>query len=194
MKKLSVVIVLSAWLFQACNNNTKSNGNTVTDSAAKDLTAVKDTSPKMAITPEKEDVEFVNDAASGGMTEVELGKLAQQQAQNNRLKSFGAMMVADHSKANNELANLARAKHINLPGAPNTSDQQVIDKLTKTAGKDFDKAYTDDMIDDHKNDIKTFENATKNCKDPDIRAFAKKTLPVLKAHLDAINAIHDSMK
>ncbi|MDP9048761.1 MAG: DUF4142 domain-containing protein [Bacteroidota bacterium] len=195
MKKLSLILMLTfgAWLLQSCNSGTKTNSGT-TDSAAKDLTAVKDTSPKMVVTPEKEDVEFANDAASGGMTEVALGKLAQEKGQNKRVKSFGAMMVTDHTKANNEFAALAKTKNITLPGAPNSKDQAVIDILTKIARQDFDKAYVDDMIDDHKNDIKKFDEASKNCKDPDIRAFAVKTLPVLKAHLDAINAVHDSMK
>ncbi|MDB5122493.1 MAG: hypothetical protein JWP94_622 [Mucilaginibacter sp.] len=194
MKKLSILIVLAAWVLPACNSNTKSNSSATTDSAAKDNTVVKDTSTKMVTTPEKEDVDFVAEAASGGMTEVELGKLAQEKAQNARVKKFGAMMVMDHSKANDKLAALAKTKKIALPTGPNASDQKVIDKLSKLSGKDFDKAYVDDMIDDHKNDIKAFDNATKNCKDPDIKAFATKTLPVLKAHLDAINAVHDSMK
>jgi putative membrane protein len=194
MKKLNIMIVLTAWLFQACNNNTKSNSNTTADSAAQDNTAVKDTSTKMVATPEKEDVEFAAEAASGGMTEVELGKLAQQKGYNKRVKRFGAMMVMDHSKVNDKLGALAKAKKITLPTGPNATDQKVIDELSKLSGRDFDKAYINDMIDDHKNDIKAFENATKICRDPDIKAFAAKTLPRLKAHLDAINAVHDSMK
>lgn len=189
-----MMIALSAWLLQACNSHTKGSGGTTADGAAKDNTAVKDTTTRMVVTPEKEDVDFAAEAASGGMTEVELGKLAQQKGHNKRVKSFGSMMVMDHSKANNKLAALAAAKKITLPNVPNATGQKVIEKLSKLSGKDFDKAYVDDMIDDHKNDIKAFETATKHCKDPDIKAFAAKTLPVLKAHLDAINAVHDSMK
>lgn len=189
-----MMIALSAWLFQACSSHTKGSGGTTADSAAKDNTAVNDTTTRMVVTPEKEDVDFAAEAASGGMTEVELGKLAQQKGHNKRVKSFGSMMVMDHAKANNKLAALAAAKKITLPTAPNATDQKVIDKLSKLSGRDFDAAYIDDMIDDHKNDIKAFETATKHCKDPDIKAFAAKTLPVLKAHLDAINAVHDSMK
>lgn len=189
-----MMIALSAWLLQACNSHTKGSGGTTADGAAKDNTAVKDTTTRMVVTPEKEDVDFAAEAASGGMTEVELGKLAQQKGHNKRVKSFGSMMVMDHSKANNKLAALAAAKKITLPNVPNATGQKDIEKLSKLSGKDFDKAYVDDMIDDHKNDIKAFETATKHCKDPDIKAFAAKTLPVLKAHLDAINAVHDSMK
>jgi putative membrane protein len=187
MKKLSIIIALSAWLLQACSSHTKSSDSDTT-------TAIKDTATRMVLTPEKEDVDFATEAASGGMAEVELGKLAQQKGQNKRVKRFGAMMVMDHSKTNDKLAALAITKKITLPNAPNAAGQKIIDELSKLSGKDFDKAYVDDMIDDHKNDIKAFERATKICRDPDIKAFAAKTLPRLKAHLDAINAVHDSMK
>ena len=66
--------------------------------------------------------------------------------------------------------------------------------LSKKTGKDFDKAYVSSMIDDHKNDIKSFEKAIKFLRDSDLKAFAVKTLPVLKKHLDSINAIKASMK
>jgi len=66
--------------------------------------------------------------------------------------------------------------------------------LSAKSGADFDKAYVSNMIDDHKEDIKEFEDAAKNVKDPDLKAFAVKTLPTLKMHLDAIQKIHDSMK
>jgi putative membrane protein len=201
MKKLSMfmMVLLSGWLLQGCNGNTKSSSST--DSTAKqDVTAVKDTSikkdtsAKMSVAADNEDVKFAAEAASGGLTEVALGKLAQQKGVDKRVKNFGGMMVMDHSKANNEFKLLANSKNITLPTAPNADDQKVIDEMSKKSGKDFDKAYVNDMVDDHKKDIKKFEDASKNCKDPDIRAFATKTLPVLNKHLEAINTIHDSMK
>jgi putative membrane protein len=140
------------------------------------------------------DVNFAAEAASGGMTEVALGKIAQEKGVNARVKKFGSMMVMDHSKANDSLKALAVRKNITLPAAPNAKDQATIDKLSKLSGRAFDDAYVSDMIDDHKNDVKAFEDATKSLKDPDLKAFATKTLPVLKTHLDAINGIHDSMK
>lgn len=200
MKKLSALtmIMLSAWLFQGCNSNTKSS-STTDSTAAKDATAVndtakKDSSAKMSAAADTGDVKFATEAASGGMTEVALGKIAQEKGVNARVKKFGSMMVMDHSKANDSLKALASKKNITLPAAPNAKDQATIDKLSKLSGKAFDDAYVSDMIDDHKHDIKEFENASKSLKDPDLKGFATKTLPVLKTHLDAINAVHDSMK
>ena len=64
----------------------------------------------------------------------------------------------------------------------------------KNPARDFDKAYVEAMVDGHKKAVKLFTDAAQNCKDPDLKAFATKTLPTLKMHLDSIQAIHDSMK
>jgi putative membrane protein len=192
MKKFGLigVIVLGLWLVQACKGKDANSNLADADSTA----ALKDTNTKIGVPMEKGDVEFAIKAASGGMTEVALGQLAQQRGINVRVKNFGAMMIKDHSKANAKLMAIGKAKNIALPTAPNAKDQKVIDRLSKKLGSDFDKAYVNDMIEDHKKDIKAFEYAAKNCSDADIKAFATKTLPTLKNHLDAINTIHDSMK
>ena len=194
-----MMIVLAAWLFEACNGGSSSKVSDSTASTAKDATSVKDTvkadtSSKMNAMADADDIKFVAEAASGGMTEVALGKIAQQKGVNPRVKKFGAMMVTDHSKANERLKALAQSENIAVPSSPNADDQKTIDKLSAKSGRDFDDAYVSDMIDDHQHDIKAFEGASKTLKDPDLKAFAIKTLPVLKMHLDAINAVHDSMK
>jgi putative membrane protein len=199
MKKVGsgIIVLLAVWLFQACGghagNNSKANADSISKADA-DSSSRKDTLTKIGPPLEKGDVEFAMEAASGGLTEVALGKLAQEHGANIRVKNFGAMMIKDHSKANDKLMALAKSKKMALPTVPNASDQSIIDKLSKKSGKDFDEAYVSDMIDDHKKDIKTFQYALKNCSDPGLKAFASKTLPVLKNHLDAINTIHDSMK
>jgi putative membrane protein len=198
MRKLSYVmtIVLTAWIFQACHSNTKNDTKETADSAntAKIDSSKKDTASKMIGTIEKGDTKFAVEAASGGLTEVALGKIAAEKSVNTRVKNFGSMMVSDHTKANDELIALAKTKNITLPSAPDADDQKTIDDLSKKSGAAFDKAYVDDMVKDHKKDIKAFQDAAKNCADPDLKAFASKTLPVLQKHLDAINTIHDSMK
>jgi putative membrane protein len=197
MKKLSTIamIALAVWMFQACSGNTKTDSKAAADSAnAVNDSSKNDTSKKMTMVVEKEDAQFATEAASGGMAEVALGKLAQEKAVNSKVKNFGAMMVMDHSKANEAFKGIAKSKNITLPAAPGAEEQKTMDELSKKSGADFDKAYVSDMIEDHKKDIKAFEAASKTCKDPEIKAFAIKTLPVLRKHLDAINAIHDSMK
>jgi putative membrane protein len=195
MKSINLVITavaLSASVLQACNNsNTKNDSKANADSA----NAKKDTSSMgSTLAVNKDDAQFAVDAASGGMAEVELGKLAQSKATNPQVKEFAQKMVTDHTKANNELMDVAKLKNITLPSVPGADEQKVLADLTKKSGKDFDKAYVSAMVDDHKKDVKEFDGATKSVKDTDIKAFAVKTLPTLKMHLDMINKIHDSLK
>jgi|SRR5581483_5343274 len=195
MKKLRflIFIAFAAFSVQACKNKTKDMTK-----AADSANYTKDTSNHPAntggIAVDKDDARFAVEAANGGMAEVGMGKLAEQLAANPKVKSFGEMMVNDHSKANDELKKLARDKNITLPEAISLDEQKTETDLSKKKGKDFDKAYVSNMIDDHKKDVKAFEDAIKNLKDPDLKAFAEKTLPTLKHHLNSIEAIHDSMK
>lgn len=193
MKKISLLIVTitAAGLLQACHSNKDSKASADSANTAKADTAKKDST---ASTVDKDDAKFAVAAANGGMAEVELGTLAQQKAANQKVKDFGGMMVSDHSKANDEMKALAKSKGITLPDSIDSKEQKVKNDLSAKTGADFDKAYVSNMIDDHKEDIKEFEDAAKNLKDPDLKAFAVKTLPTLKMHLDAIQKIHDSMK
>lgn len=192
MKKLSVItmIALAACMFQACSGN-KDSAET-----ADSINAERDSANAVeaGIAADEGDAKFAVDAANGGMAEVALGKLAEGKAVNAKVKEFAAMMVADHTKANDELMALAQAKNITLPQSVSTEKQSVMDELTKKSGKDFDKAYVDQMIDDHKKTISMYEDASKNLKDADMKAFVDGKLPTVKAHLEHINAIHDSMK
>lgn len=193
MNKLIFItlILITACLVQACSGNKDSKESADSTNIANADTAKKDSS---AMAVDEGDAKFAVAAANGGMAEVELGTLAQQKAVNTKVKDFGAMMVSDHSKANDEMKALAKSKGLTLPTAIDDKEQKVKDDLSTKSGADFDKAYVSNMIDDHKEDIKEFEDASKNCKDADLKAFAVKTLPVLKMHLDAIQKIHDSMK
>nr|WP_294792231.1 DUF4142 domain-containing protein [uncultured Mucilaginibacter sp.] len=192
MKKLKVILIiaLSAFALQACNSTEKDSTET-----ADSLNMQKDTSvagPGIAVV--EDDAKFVVDAANGGMSEVELGKLARQKATNAKVKEFAEMMVMDHTKANEELKALAKAKNVTLPDSLNVDSKKGLDDLSKKAGADFDKAYVSMMVDDHKKDVAEFEKAGKDLKDADLKAFVDKTLPVLKGHLTKITAINDGMK
>jgi putative membrane protein len=196
MKRLSIniLIIVSLLIIQGCNNKAKNYNVSNTDSISSDdsLNAVKNN--KINVPADKTDVQFAVEAAEGNITEVELGKLALKHAANKRVKNFGAMMIKDHTKTNNKLIAIAKRKNIPLPAEPGATDQKTIDELSKKSGKDFDKAFVENMIRDHENDIKVFENTAKYSSDPEIKAFANKTLRVLKNHLDAINTINSSMK
>ena len=196
VKSLLLVAIIA--IAQACNSASNDSVTAANDANdKKDTTAavkVNDTTTTVATpvskTPvDKDDAEFAVAATSGGMMEVELGNYAQQNAASQRVKDFGAMMVKDHTKAGDELKSIATAKNITLPATPGKDEQKDIADLMKKKGADFDKAYMNMMLSDHKKDVKAFEKAAKDCKDPEIKSFAVKTLPVLLVHLDSCKAI-----
>jgi putative membrane protein len=138
-------------------------------------------------------VDFADKAATGGKLEVELGNLAEKKANRQRVKDFGKMMVDDHTKANNDLEAIASRENISLPSSVTKDQEKAIDKLSKKAGKDFDRAYIGMMVKDHKEDIKEFKEAEGKVTDNDIKNFITATLPVLEKHLDSIQAIRSGM-
>jgi putative membrane protein len=161
------------------------SGTTATTTASTDTTATAG-SGTMASNPtplSKDDSEFIMKAAQGGMAEVNLGTMAAQSAASADVKSFGNQMVTDHGKANDELKQLAASKGVTLPADVGKENQEVADKLGKLTGAKFDKAYMHDMVEDHEKDVKEFEKASKGAKDPDLKAWAAKTLPTLEGHL-----------
>jgi putative membrane protein len=139
------------------------------------------------------DKKFIEDAAAGGMAEVELGKLAEQRASNPQVKQFGSRMVQDHGKAGEELKSLASSKGVQLPAALPKNLQAEVDKMGKLTGADFDKAYMKHMVDDHKHDVSMFEKESKSGQDSDLKAWAGKTLPTLREHLQLAQGTHASV-
>ena len=118
------------------------------------------------------DQAFVTKAAHGGMAEVKLGELATQKASNADVKAFGQRMVDDHSKANDELKQIASRKGITLPTDIDASHQAKYDQLSKLSGAEFDRAYMKDMVADHKEDVSEFRRESEHGSDPDVKAWA----------------------
>lgn len=129
------------------------------------------------------DRQFALNAASGGLFEVEAGKLAVQKGSSQDVKSFGQRMIDDHGKANEELKTLAASKNIKLPAEMNKKHSADLGKLSKAPGGEFDRQYMEMMVKDHKKDVSEFRKEAKEGKDPDLKAWASKTLPILEDHL-----------
>lgn len=129
------------------------------------------------------DRKFMENAALGGLAEVQMGKLAQEKAQSAEVKQFGQQMVTDHSKANAELQKIASAKGVQLPTELDRKHKRDYERLQKLSGAKFDAEYMEHMVADHKKDVSDFRSAAKNAKDPDLKAFASSTLPTLESHL-----------
>ncbi len=129
------------------------------------------------------DAKFIREAASGGMMEVMLGQLATTNSQNPDVRKFGEQMVADHTKANKELMAVAQSKGIKVPTTMDEKCQAMCEKLKALKGAEFDKAYMAHMVKDHENDVSEFTKYSKDATDEQVKAFATKTLPTLKEHL-----------
>ena len=129
------------------------------------------------------DHSFMIKAAQGGMAEVELGQLAEQNGQSSEVKAFGKRMVDDHSKANDQLKQLASQEAVSLPTGLDAKDQATKARLEKLHGAAFDKAYMRDMVMDHKKDVAEFKHESNAAHSPALRDWAKQTTPTLESHL-----------
>jgi putative membrane protein len=135
------------------------------------------------------DRQFIKKAAEGGLAEVELGKLASEKAESSDVKQFGQRMVDDHTKANDQLKQVASEKGVSVPDKLSAKDAATKARLEKLSGKAFDRAYMRDMVTDHTKDVSEFRMESKNAKDPDVKNFASQTLPTLKDHLKEAKSI-----
>ena len=175
------VLTLASYFMVSCNSGTTTENKDAVDSAK---AVNKEQKPV-----DKSVSDFAVKAASGGIMEVELGKIAAQKAVNPRVKAWGQMMVDDHSKANDDLKSRAAMENITLPSNMSDDQQKMLDKCSKKMGKDFDKEYMDMMLSDHKEDIDMFKKASSDLTDSTIKDFATTTLPTLQKHLDSAQAI-----
>jgi putative membrane protein len=200
MKKLIYLLTISAAVlsFPGCSNsaNNDADGND-TSAMATDTSMVTDTTMATDL-PKKDtglsDTAFATKAAIGGMAEVELGQLALQKAKDSKVKNFAAMMVKDHSKANQELMAIAKAKNITLPTSLDQEHKNKLEELKSKSGADFDKAYTKAMVEGHEKTLALMQEGIDSLTDPELKGFAAKTSPVVQHHLQLINSIKMELK
>jgi putative membrane protein len=136
-----------------------------------------------------DDNTFVQKAASGGMHEVALGKIAQIKAKNEQVKAFAERMVADHSKANEELKKIAGSIGIKVPDEMSERHQKEVERFKNYSGSNFDGDYIKHMIADHEKDLALFTRASQEARNPALKEFAAKTLAIVKEHLAAAKKI-----
>ena len=146
-------------------------------------TQTKSAAESHFISSGSEDIEFILDAAKGGMAEVELGKLAADRAQNDEVKKFAQRMVDDHSKANDQLKQIAESKGIKIPTETEAKQKALMQRLEKLQGPAFDRAYMNAMVNDHVKDVSEFKKEANSGRDSQVKSFASSTLPTLEEHL-----------
>jgi putative membrane protein len=203
MKKINLTIAGAILLigFTACNDSgtetdtsTTTTTDTITNTTSNTAAADSATQATPRTPLSAQDSTFVMKAAMGSMMEVEAGNAAQQNATNDRVKSFATMMVNDHSKANSELMALASGRGVTIPTAIPADKQKHMDEMRKMKGKQFDNHYMSMMVNDHQKTIADFEKQANSGADAELKAWAQKTLPVLQMHRDSATAINKAIK
>ena len=136
------------------------------------------------------DRSFVTKAAEGGMAEVQMAQLAQTKAQSQAVKDLANRLYNDHTKAGDELKAIASSQNITWPSGLNLKQQREYNKLMALSGADFDREYVNYQIKDHKEDLDEFQHEANHGTNPQVKAWASKTLATLREHLQmAENAL-----
>jgi putative membrane protein len=141
-----------------------------------------------------DDRQFIMQAAQDGMTEVQLGKLAQEKGSSSDVKKFGQMMVEHHSKGNSELEAVASKLGASPPKTLDQKHQETVKKFEKLSGGDFDREYAQAMVKDHERAISLFEKQSKKGDAEELKQFAAKQLPLLQEHLKMARGLTDKKK
>lgn len=186
MKKLILAAALPLAL-AAC----KKSENTSSTTNSADSTAMVSTADSTATMPVDSanaataapDAEMAKKFVEGSLMEVKLGNLAKDKATNAKVKEFANMMVTDHAKTRDELKAMASKKGWAVPADLSAEKQMKYDELAAKSGAEFDKAYANFMVEDHKKDIDEHTKAANNAVDADLKVYASKTVPTLQHHL-----------
>jgi putative membrane protein len=140
-----------------------------------------------------QDAEFAKLAAAGGTAEVTFGQTAMHQAQDPLVKQFGTQMDQDHSPANKQLMVLANQKNIDAPAAMDPAHQALLVKLNAMSGLGFDRAYMQSQLQDHQTQIALFQQEAAQGQDPQLKAYAVQTLPILQRHYQMAQQVAQSV-
>lgn len=190
---MSLLLVLSFFVW-SCNNEAKDSVEKADSANSAKADSADAGTAQPAIVADKETSDFLVDAANGGMAEVKLGELGQQKATNQRVKDFAAMMIKDHTAANDEVKALATRRNVTLPSDVSDEKKKDYDDLNKKSGADFDKAYCAKLENEHEATIKMFKNAADKVNDAEVKTFITNTIPKLQHHLDSVKSIRKAIR
>lgn len=142
----------------------------------------------------RQDRKFVEDAAIGGMAEVQFGQLATQRAQHQAVRDFGTTMVSDHTAANQRLMTIAATLGITPPDKLDFMHRHTSRKLSKAEGREFDEDYIKSQVKDHEKMIELMEDQIKNGQNTDLKQLATDLLPKLREHLQMAKSIETQLQ
>lgn len=190
-KSLLTVIVLGFSILQACQHTEKNKKETESAAidTASDKNAITDTT---GINRGASLSVFMNEAALAGMTEIALGKIAQEKTTNNKVKDFAKMMIKDHTKIAERLKKLAVEKRMTLPTSLPQQQITHFSEMQKMQASDFDKHYIGMMVKDHIKALDLFKAASTSGDTP-LQNFAISSLRMLERHYKAAVNLDDHL-
>jgi len=135
------------------------------------------------------DAAAMKQLAQANVNEIEAGKAAASRAQSPDVKQFAQKMVDDHTQMLNDLKSLAQKKSVSLPESASLKDKAQMALMERSSGADFDKKYMEEMVKDHRKDLKEVQDLSAKAKDPEFRAAVQKASGKISEHLQLAQRI-----
>jgi putative membrane protein len=191
MRKISILfLALIMTLAVGCNKQRGNEPSTADNSSSSPSSSRADTGNDNANANtsasgsiSSSDQQFVTEAATGGMKEVELSTFVAQKTQNADVKQLAERIAQDHTNANQELKTAAQQDNGQVPSSMDAKATQELNMFKKMSGTKLDQAYVQHMVQDHQKDISKFQQEANNGASQQVKSFAQKTLPTLQEHL-----------
>jgi putative membrane protein len=139
------------------------------------------------------DMMFVRKALQGSMAEVQVAQLALQKSTNDQVKQFAQQMVTDHTKMIEDMKPVAQQVGVKVPDGPDKKQKAMMATLQAMSGDDFDKAYVQAMVKDHKQDDSDFKSEVSGGQSQAVKDAAAKGDSVVESHLQMIQSMAKGM-
>lgn len=183
LKTIPFVMMFS--LLLSCNQNKQENTNEAAEEANEEKFEDRN----------EEDAEFVAEAVAGNYAEVQLAQLASQKSNDAEVKNIAQMLESEHSKALQELQNMAQAKNISLPAEPTEEQKRTVENLREEEEIDeFNREWCNALVDKHQKTIDMYEDNMERTEDAELKSWINSTLPALRTHLEQLKACQDKLK
>lgn len=194
MQRIMIFVTLTALVCVAgctpAENTNTSNLNTNNSNRA---AASPTTTPASSAPARRDDRAFAMEVAQNGIAEIALARLAARNAQSADVKRFAQRVITDHTKVGNELKPIAASKGITLPADMKPEQKATVTRLTALKGAEFDREFMTVMGESHDKSVTAFQEVARDGTDPEIKAFAAKTLPTLQEHQKMAHDIHGKL-
>jgi putative membrane protein len=133
--------------------------------------------------------QFVSQVAAENLLEVRLAQSAQQRATNPSVKQFAQRMVIDHTSMQKQWMDAAKKNGIDFKAEMSARHVQQAEQLRSLTGAAFDQAYMNLMVQNHQENVSTFQAQRNAAHSTDFRQLIDMGLPMLQGHLSSAQQI-----